>query len=84
VRTLEKQTRRIYIGTGATGDAHFDGTNAVTGTTRSGNTYTLTGDVNYDNVIIDTDVVVVTRQYLFFVKGNLANNGTIYTNSGWW
>lgn len=85
VRTLKNMTRRIYIGTGADGNANFDGVNAVTGATLSGNTYTLTQDVNYNNVVVATDVVVVTRQYLLFVKGSMANNGTVYsTGISWW
>lgn len=78
-------TRRTYIGTGSDGDANFNGTDAVTGATRSGTTYTLTQDVNYDNVTVATGVVVVTRQYLLFCKGTMANNGTIYSSGlTWW
>ena len=84
VRTLMQQTRRIFIGTGADGNVNFNGTDAVTGATRSGNTYTLTQDVNYNNVVVASDVVVVTRQYLMFVKGDMQNNGTIYANGAWW
>lgn len=85
VRTLKKMTRRIYIGTGADGNANFNGTDAVAGTTRSGTTYTLTSDRNFNNVTVATGVVVVTRQYLLFCKGSMANNGTIYSSGlAWW
>lgn len=85
VRTIKKMTRRTYIGTGATGDANFNGTDAVAGTSRSGTTYTLTQDVNYNNVVVASGVVVVTRQYILFCKGSMANNGTIYSSGfTWW
>lgn len=85
VRTIKKMTRRIYIGTGADGNAVFNGTDAVTGTSLSGSVYTLTGDVNYNNVTVAHGVVVVTRQYLLFCKGSMANNGTIYSSGlTWW
>ena len=85
VRTLKKMTRRIYIGTGADGDAVFNGTDAVSGTSRSSTTYTLTSDRNFVNVTVSDGVVVVTRQYLLFCKGAMANNGTIYANGlAWW
>lgn len=81
---LKRLTRKTYVGDGSTGNANFDGSSAVTGTTRSGTTYTLTGDVQYNNVTVAENVVVVGRQYLMFVKGNLINKGTIYANGGWW
>jgi hypothetical protein len=40
--------------------------------------------VNYNNVIIATDVVVVGREFLMFIKGELTNRGTIYANGAWW
>lgn len=81
---LKKLTRKTYVGDGSTGDANFNGTSAVSGATLSGSTYTLTGDVQYANVIVETGVTVVGRQYLFFVKGTLTNRGTIYANGAWW
>ena len=82
--TLKRLTKKTYVGTGATGDAVFNGTDAVTGCTRSGTTYTMTQDNNYNNVTVSTGVVVVGRQYLLFIKGTLTNQGTIYANGGWW
>lgn len=85
VRTLKKMTRRIYIGTGADGNAVFNGTDAVAGTSLSGMAYTLTQDCNFNNVTVSDGVIVVTRQYLLFCKGSMANNGTIYANGlAWW
>ena len=84
VSTLKRLTRKTYTGTGADGDAHFTVGGSVTGFTNSGGTYTQTADRNLDNVIIDSTVVIVGRQYLLFIKGTLQNNGTIYANGAWW
>ena len=84
VSTLKRLTRKTYLGTGADGDAHFTASGSVTGFTRSGTTYTQTSDRNLDNVIVDSGVVIVGRQYLLFIKGTLQNNGTIYANGAWW
>lgn len=84
VRTLKRLTRQTYRGTGADGDAHFTVGGTVTGFTNSSGTYTQTSDRNLDNVVVDTGVVIVGRQYLLFIKGTLQNNGTIYANGAWW
>lgn len=84
ISTLKRLTRRTYRGTGADGDAHFTVAGTVTGFTNSGGTYTQTSDRQLDNVIVDTGVTIVGRQYLLFIKGNLTNNGTIYANGAWW
>ena len=84
VRTLKRLTRKTYIGTGADGDAVFNGTGAVSGTSRSGTTYTLTSDRNFANVTVSPGVVVLGRQYYLFIKGTLSNQGTILANGGWW
>jgi hypothetical protein len=84
VRALKRLTRKTYIGTGANGDATFDGSSAVTGFSRSGTTYTATSDRNLDNVTVAKGVTVLGRQYYIFIKGNLSNQGTILANGGWW
>ena len=84
ISTLKRLTRKTYMGTGADGDAHFTTGGTITGFTRSGTTYTQTADRNLQNVIVDSTVVIVGRQYLLFIKGTLQNNGTIYANGAWW
>jgi len=81
---LRQLTKKTYVGDGSTGDAVFNGTDAVANASRSGTTYTLTTDAYYDNVTVSDGVTVVGRQYLMFVKGNLINRGNIYANGGWW
>ena len=83
IRTLKQLTRKTYVGTGADGDATFGG-GAVTGFTLSGTTYTMIGDRNLNNVVVQDGYVIVGRQYLLFIKGNLTNKGTIYANGAWW
>ena len=81
---LRQLTKKTYVGDGSTGDANFNGTDAVANASRSGTTYTLTTDAYYNDVVVADGVTVVGRQYLLFVKGNLTNRGTIYANGGWW
>lgn len=81
---LRKITKATYVGSGADGNVTFDGSTAVTGTSRSGSTYTLTSDRNFNNVTVNKDVIVLGRQYYLQIKGNLTNKGTIYANGGWW
>jgi hypothetical protein len=81
---LKTVTKKTYVGDGSDGNANFDGSNAVTGASRSGTTYTLNQDVNYNNVIVANNVVVLGRQYYLQIKGTLTNRGTIYANGGWW
>ena len=83
-RELRKITKGTYIGDGSDGNAVFDGSSGVTGASLSGSTYTLTQDVNYNNVTVNKDVIVLGRQFYLQIKGNLTNKGTIYANGGWW
>jgi hypothetical protein len=70
-------------GTGSYGDGSdstvtFDGSAAVTGTSRSGNTYTVTRDVFYSTVTVNSGIDVITNGFRFFVSTLLTNNGTIH------
>lgn len=63
-------------GDGSDGAAVFNGTDAVTGASRSGSDYTLTRDVFYTDMTISTGVTVNPAGYRIFGTGTLTLNGT--------
>ena len=45
-------------------------------------TTTLTSDMNYNNLTINSGVSLLTSNFRVFIKGTLTNNGTISVNGG--
>lgn len=68
------------FGDGSDGNATCDGSTAVTGMTRSGSTYTMTRDVYFNNLTINSSVIVKVEGYRIFVKDTFVNNGTVHRN----
>lgn len=64
-------------GDGSDGTATCDGSTAVAGMSRSGSTYTLTRDVYFNTLTIDSGVTVKMANYRMFCSISLTNNGTI-------
>src|SRR3990167_8396228 len=64
------------FGDGSDGTAVFNGTDAVTGATRSGTDYTLTRDVYYTDATLSTGVTLNPAGYRIFGSGTLTLNGT--------
>lgn len=69
----------IY-GDGSDGALVFDGTNAVTGASRSGTTYTLSRDIFATDITVNSGVTINTNLYRIFATGTLTNNGSIKLN----
>lgn len=59
-----------FFGDGSDGDV------VISGTT------TLTADMNYNNLTINSSQILNTGGYRIFVRGTLTNNGTIRNNGG--
>lgn len=64
------------FGDGSDGAAVFNGTDAVTGASRSGTAYTLTRDVYYTDATLSTGVTINPAGYRIFGTGTLTLNGT--------
>lgn len=64
------------FGDGSDGAAVFNGTDAVTGYTRSGTTYTADRDVYYTDMTVSTGVTVKPAGYRIFGTGTLTLEGT--------
>ena len=69
-------------GDGSDGTATCDGSTAVTGMSRSGSIYTLTRDVYFDSLTINSGVTVKPDGYRIFVKNTFTVSGTIERNGG--
>lgn len=68
---------------GLTGGAFtFDGVTAVTGSTRVGSVYTLTRDVFYTSVTVNSGITVNTAGFRMFANVAITNNGIIANNGG--
>lgn len=68
------------FGDGSDGTATCDGSTPVTGMTLSGGNYTLTRDVFFAALTINSGVIVKPAGFRLFVQGTLTNNGTISNN----
>jgi len=66
----------IY-GDGSDGSAICDGTTSVNGMSLAGGNYTLTRDVYFINLIVNTSVNVLGGGYRIFVNNTLTVNGSI-------
>jgi hypothetical protein len=73
----------IY-GTGVNGDATLDGTTTILGMVPSGNKYTMTSDLYFNNLTINNSVHLQPNGYRIFVKNNLTlkNNSRIGFTTG--
>ena len=71
-----------YFGTGADGVGTADGSTALAGATLASNVYTLTRDVFYTNLTINSGITLVPAGYMIYGTGTLTNNGTIRNNGG--
>ena len=65
------------FGDGSDGDATCDGSTAVAGMSRSGDVYTLTRDVYFDDLTINSGKSIKTGGYRIFVQGTLTINGKV-------
>lgn len=66
------------FGTGADGDIILDGTNTYSSLmTKSGSEYTLTSDINAQNLTVTSPAILNTNGYVIYVKNTLTGNGTI-------
>lgn len=70
-----------YLGTGADGDLHFDGSHAVAGCTLAGGVYSMTRNLNATHIAIDLGVWVKTCNYIWFCTGTVEGPGG-FDNSG--
>lgn len=59
------------FGSARYGDAAFDGVNTVSGTTRSGTTYTAGQDLHYGDAVLASGVTLVMNGFRLFVRGQL-------------
>lgn len=78
-------TDSIY-GTGADGDIVLDGSSTILGMTPSGNIYSMTRDVYFNDLTINSGVRLAPNGYRIFVKNVLkfaGNNATIGFTSGY-
>jgi hypothetical protein len=73
----------IY-GTGVDGNAVLDGSTTILGMTPSSSKYTMTSDLYFHNLTINTDIHLQTNGYRLFVKNqlNMANGSRIGFTSG--
>lgn len=62
------------------GNATCDGSATVAGMSRSGSTYTITRDVYFNNLTINSGIIVLENGYRIFVKDTLTNAGSITRN----
>lgn len=75
----------IY-GTGMDGDAVLDGTSTILGMTPSSNVYSMTQDLYFNNLTINSDIRLAPNGYRIFVKNILTfagNNATIGFTTGY-
>lgn len=68
------------FGDGSDGSATCDGSTAVAGMTLGGSTYTMTRDVYFVDLTINTSIILEPSGYRIFVLGTLTMNGTIQRN----
>lgn len=66
------------FGDGSDGDATCDGSTAVAGMSLAGSTYTMTRDVYFDSLTINTGITVKPAGYRIFVKDTLTLSGTAH------
>lgn len=75
--TIHEHFMRGLFGTGSDGDVTLDGTNTYGFLSKSGNTYTLTRDIQPDNLTIESGVTLVTDGYRIFVRNKIDGAGTL-------
>jgi hypothetical protein len=65
------------FGDGSDGNRTLDGSTAILGMVPSGNIYTATRDLYFDNLTINTGITLKPSGYRIFVRGTLTVNGKI-------
>jgi len=71
-----------FTGSGNDGTVDFDGTNTFSFASKSGNTYTLTRDVESTTLTIQSGITLKTEGYRIFSQVSITNHGTISANGG--
>lgn len=67
-------------GDGSSGNVVFDGVSTVLGLAPSSSAYTLTADINVNNMTVNSGVAINTRGFVIRVAGLLTNRGSINGN----
>jgi hypothetical protein len=70
----------LIVGDGSDGNLVYDGSSTILGMAPAASLYTLTRDIYAGNMTVNTGVKIKTAGFRIFVRGKLANAGTIHFN----
>jgi hypothetical protein len=79
IKALQARTPD-YFGDGSDGAFTANGVTAMPGATLSGSTYTLTRDVYFTDLTVNSGVTIDTHGYRIYCRGTLSGAGTISSN----